>query len=157
MEYSKQSEVHSFAFLKGIIIIGIFIMVVLVFLLAEINQNFENMRKLEIQNESNSVLYIVEKSLNQVDLEDLGLRGTVSLTPDVLNSLEVKRVISYLSEKRKLNDNDANSVTLNNPNIKIGDLRRIINSQTQNILIDSKGYLVKEPYFKEDISNYKIF
>lgn len=148
MQYWERSKRDGSAFFKVLVLVLILLGITFI-VIPSIRNCLDNTQKMkfrrEIQNESEIILTTAQRVLNIRDLESLGVKRTIALTPDVFNNLSVAKVVKYLSMKRLLNSNEADIITKDNPNIKLGDLKVIINEKSKNITVDSNGNLAKLP------------
>ena len=103
-------------------------------------------RQKNMQVAASTILKDAKSSIKQADLPALGILGDVALTDQVFNSLEVVNVVNFLNARGILKGFKAANITTNNPNINLGNLKVLTNVPAKKIIIDSNGYLVKEPY-----------
>lgn len=148
MRYGQRSKRERASFFKALVMILILFSITFI-VIPSIRNYFDNIEsvkfKKEIQTESEIILSTAHRALGIKDLPSLGVMRTVALTPDVFNNLNVIDVVKYLSTKRLLNSDEASIITRNNPDIKLGNLKVIVDSKTKNISVDSDGYLSKLP------------
>ncbi|MGL4656400.1 MAG: hypothetical protein ACRCWM_11085 [Sarcina sp.] len=107
-------------------------------------------RQKDIQAEASAILKDAKTYVNQSDLPSFGLPINQELTEEVFNSLEVTKVMNLLNAKGALNGINATNLTVNNPNINLGNLKVITNVPAKNIILDGNGNLVTAPYIMQE-------
>ncbi|MGL5575143.1 MAG: hypothetical protein ACRDCW_06290 [Sarcina sp.] len=103
-------------------------------------------RQKNIQVEAHTLLKDARQYITQDDLASLGVPADKPLTEDLFNSFEVVNVVNFLNVKGALNGFKATNLTLNNPNINLGNLKVLTNVPAKDIIVDGDGNLVKDPY-----------